>query len=236
MYEEQEHGKRLFGKDNTMSLFVSLYLILLAFFIILNSISNQATAKSSAALDSVNNTFSNKNPPPAADLDLQSDEVTSAPLDDLLTKIQGRFYAEFEIEGRFSNEGGRALQIQFPVYYLFDRGALELGGARQAFLKTIVSDLNNVNVGGQLDVAFMFGTGGEVALKDVTRSQEIAIRRAGALARYLRTQGIRAGQFSTGFTSIEEDQIVAVFREARAYKNTLKLKPLDTVPLGGQNG
>lgn len=208
-----------------MSLFVSLYLILLAFFIILNSISNQATAKSSATMESVNNTFSNDNPSPATELDLQSDEVMSAPLDDLLTKIQGRFYAEFEIEGRFSNEGGRALEIRFPVNYLFDRGSFELGTARQTFLSDIVSDLNNINAGNKLDVAFLFGTGGEVISKNVTRSQEIAIRRAGALARYLRTQGIRAGQFSTGFTGIENDQIIAVFRETKTYKNTLKLKP-----------
>lgn len=225
MYEDHTYGKRLLGKDSTMSLFVSLYLILLAFFIILNSISNQATAKSSATMESVNNTFSNDNPSPATELDLQSDEVMSAPLDDLLTKIQGRFYAEFEIEGRFSNEGGRALQIRFPVNYLFDRGAFELGTARQTFLSDIVSDLNNINAGNKLDVAFLFGTGGEVISKNVTRSQEIAIRRAGALARYLRTQGIRAGQFSTGFTGIENDQIIAVFRETKAYENTLKLKP-----------
>jgi hypothetical protein len=225
MYEDHTYGKRLLGKDSTMSLFVSLYLILLAFFIILNSISNQATAKSSATMESVNNTFSNDNPSPATELDLQSDEVMSAPLDDLLTKIQGRFYAEFEIEGRFSNEGGRALQIRFPVNYLFDRGAFELGTARQTFLSDIVSDLNNINAGNKLDVAFLFGTGGEVISKNVTRSQEIAIRRAGALARYLRTQGVRAGQFSTGFTGIENDQVIAVFRETKAYKNTLKLKP-----------
>ena len=225
MYEDHTYGKRLLGKDNTMSLFVSLYLILLAFFVILNSISNQATAKSAAAINSVNNTFSNENPSPATELDLQSDEVISAPLDDLLTKIQGRFYAEFEIEGRFSNEGGRALQIRFPVHYIFDRGSLELGTARQTFLKDVVNDLNNINVGDRLDVAFLFGTGGKLTSKDVTRSQEIAIRRAGALARYLRTQGIRAGQFSTGFSGGENDQIIAIFRETKAYKNTLKLKP-----------
>ncbi|UTW54174.1 hypothetical protein [Kordiimonas sp. SCSIO 12610] len=224
------------GGDTTMSLFVSLYLILLAFFIILNSISNQATAKSSAALESVNNTFSNQNPSPASDVDLQSDEIVSAPLDDLLTKIQGRFYAEFEIQGRFSNEGGRALQIQFPVRYLFERGALELGSARQGFLQEIVNDLNNVNAGGSLDVAFMFGTGSTLASKDLTRSQEIAVRRAGALARYLRTQGIRAGQFSTGFTAIDDDQIIAVFREAKAYRNTLKLRPNSTPPQGANDG
>jgi outer membrane protein OmpA-like peptidoglycan-associated protein len=226
MYEDQAYKKRLLGSDNTMSLFVSLYLILLAFFIILNSISNQATAKSSAAMDSVNNTFSNNNPAPATDVELQSDEVKSAPLDDLLTKIQGRFYAEFEIEGRFSNEGGKALQIRFPVNYLFERGSLSLDAARQSFLSEIVGDLNNVNAGEKLDVAFMFGTGGELISKDVTRSQEIAIRRAGTLARYLRDQGIRAGQFSTGFAAIEEDQIVAVFREAKEFRNTLKLKPV----------
>ena len=208
-----------------MGLFVSLYLILLAFFIILNAISNQATDRARATIESVNDTFSAANPAPSPNTVFPDPDGQSKPLDDLLTNLQGQFFAEFEIQGRFSSEGGKALQIRLPIEYLFNRGAFELSDARKSFLKSVIDTLSATPVGSELDVAFMFGSGNMIVSRNVTRSQEVAIRRAGVLARTLRAEGMSEGQFSTGFTQAAEEEVVVIFREKTSGQGSLRLSP-----------
>ncbi|SDD59173.1 Outer membrane protein OmpA [Kordiimonas lacus] len=209
MFSEEQDSKRIFGADNTMGLFVALYLILLAFFIILTALSTHAASRGSLAMESVNQTFTRSGEAKIEDIDPRA--ATSAAEDPVLKAIQQRFFSELEIPGRFSEAGGGAFEIQFPESYLFEPGSINIRRDMAPFVDQLVEALGDVSSGGRQEVAFMFGTGRGAVAREMTRSQEVAVRRAGALARYLQTSGLERDVFTTGFVGIPEGEILAVF-------------------------
>jgi len=205
--------RRLFGSDGTMGLFVALYLILLAFFILLNAVSEHEAHKAVEAMESVNSTFKDpkqieNNPtidPSAADV---------AAKDQVLSKISHAFFAELDIQGRFSTQGGNTFEVQFPSDRMFRRGSFRVRPDMMPFLDQLVTAVQSAPTGKKQQLAILFGTGTGPVDREMTRSQEVAVRRAGAIARYLREQGIADGTFTTGFSAIPEGQILAAFWSA----------------------
>jgi len=213
MIPDEPNLKRLFGSEGTMGLFVALYLILLAFFILLNAVSEQAASRAAAAMESVNVTFKeskqpDNNPtidPSAADL---------AAKDVVLSQMRRAFLAEMEIEGRFSSQGGNTFEVEFPAENLFSKGSLRVRPDMTPFLDQLIAAVQNAPRGKRQQLAIMFGSGAGTVDREMTRAQEIAVRRAGALARYLQRNGIADGVFTTGFVGIPEGQIRAAFWSA----------------------
>jgi len=213
MYQEEQQTKRLFGTDPTMGLFVALYLILLAFFIMLNAVSEQASSRAEAAVKSVNATFHEANQPKnKPTIDPSAQDVAAN--DVVLRKISRAFLAEMEIKGRFSTAGGNVFEVQFPADYLFERGSMRVRTDMNPFLDQLIKAVAQSPVSKKQQVAIMFGSGAGSVDREMTRSQEIAVRRAGSIARYLRQKGVSDGVFTTGFVAVPEGQILAVFHSA----------------------
>jgi hypothetical protein len=210
MFIEQERTRRIFGSDNTLGLFVALYLILLAFFIVLTSVSQQAAPRAVVAIESVNSTFEPRTDNDKFNIDPRA---TNDPSNDVaLQAIRQAFYAEFELEGRFANRGGNVFEVEFPEQYLFETGSFGVRPDMHGFLDQLLAAQQQGLSEGRQQIAFMFGSGIGPVAAEMTRSQEVAVRRAGALARYLESRGVPDGAFITGFVGIEEGKILAVFR------------------------
>jgi len=211
MYEFNQQTKRLFGSDNTMGLFVALYLILLAFFILLNAVSEQAIVKAEAAMESVNTTFKE-----TKDLDnvfTTDPAAIEAPANDqTLNQIRYAFLTEMELEGRFSTEGGNIFEVQFSADSMFQRGSFRVRPERTIFLDRLIELVQQSPNSQSQKIALMFGSGSGPVDREMTRAQEIAVRRAGSLARYFREKGVPDGVFTIGFVSIPEGEIFAAFR------------------------
>ena len=214
MFIEQERTKRIFGSDNTLGLFVALYLILLAFFIVLTSMSQQEAPRAVMAMDSVNNTFDRKTDNKRFNIDPRA---SNDPSNDVsLQKIRNLFYAELELEGRFTNRGGNVFEVEFPEEYLFSPGSFNVRPDRHGFLDQLLEAQSQGISEGRQQLAIMFGSGVAPVSREMTRSQEVAVRRAGSLARYLEGKGVPDGAFITGFVGIEEGKILAIFRNVPA--------------------
>jgi len=220
MYIEEQQTKRLFGSDPTMGLFVALYLILLAFFIVLAAMSEQAEVRSSAALESVNSTFPKGGHQKVPEINPAAKDAAQ---DTVLSGIQREFISEMNIPGRFSRAGGNAFEVQFPQEYLFQKGSFQVRPDMGPFLDQLIRILRQAPASNRQEVVFLFGSGKGAVRREITRSQEVAIRRAGSLARYLRNKGLPSGTFSAGFTAIPQSDIVAVFRNTLGRDETLKL-------------
>ena len=214
MYEEEHQTKRLFGTDSSMGLFVSLYLILLAFFIVLNSISNQQASRAGAVMESVTDTFVRKHPASADTPDPLNETQEPGPKDELLTDIEGMFQTEFALSARYPAEGGTVLEVTIPAAYLFVAGDLEVRSDRHAFLRDLTDVLSKTDGIHRQEVAFLFGSGEGLVSSTLSRQQELAVRRAGSLGRLLRSMGLEGGAYSTGFAPVKEGEIVALFRRA----------------------
>ncbi|MCJ9430347.1 hypothetical protein [Kordiimonas marina] len=229
MYIEDQQTKRLFGSDPTMGLFVALYLILLAFFIVLAAMSEQAEVRSSAALESVNSTFQKGGHQKMPEINPAAKDAAQ---DTVLSGIQREFMSEMNIKGRFSRAGGNVFEVQFPQEYLFQKGSFQVRSDMGPFLDQLIRILREAPAGNRQEVVFLFGSGNGAVRREITRSQEVAIRRAGSLARYLRDQGLPSGTFSAGFTAIPRSDIVAVFRNTLRRDEILDLGR-DAVTLDG---
>lgn len=210
MINDEHEGKRIFGADNTMGLFVALYLILLAFFIVLTSVSNHAASRGAAAMTSVNSTFKREGNADQVNIDPNAVEQPSE--DVVLNSVQRSFLSEMELEGRYTEAGGGAFEVQFPESLLFQPGSFRVRQNMIPFLDQLIDALQVANSQDGYEVAFMFGSGAGSVDREVSRAQEIAIRRAGSLARYLQTSGLPRNRYSTGFVGIDEGQVLVVFR------------------------
>lgn len=221
MFIENNQSRKIFGSDNTLGLFVALYLILLAFFIVLTSASQHAASRAAAAMESVNTTFQPEAPNAHDDIDPRAVEAASN--DPVLQSFQRAFFAEFNLEGRFANRGGNTFEVQFPEEYLFSAGSFRVRADMHPFLDQLVGGLGQSSTGWKQELAIMFGVGSGPVAAEMTRSQEVAVRRAGSLARYLTESGVDDGRFTTGFVAIPEGEILAVFRSIPPHGTTSPL-------------
>ncbi|MBL4838005.1 MAG: hypothetical protein JKY34_10550 [Kordiimonadaceae bacterium] len=214
MYDQEETTKKIFGSDPTMGLFVALYLILLAFFILLNAVSNQAFQRAEAAIESVNASFNDVAKVRDPQINIDPTVELHASNNPVLKKISQAFFVEMELQGRFSSAGGGTFEVEFPADVLFQRGSFRVKAGMTGFLDQLLAAVKKPLNGEKQQVAFMFGSGIKPVDRIMTRSQEIAVRRAGSLARYLISQGVEKGVFTTGFVAIPEGQMLAVFLSA----------------------
>lgn len=214
MYIEEQQTRKVFGSDSTMGMFVALYLILLAFFIVLTSISQQSAARATAAMESVNAVF---NEAGVADNGFNEDDLRSAAADSVLIEIEQAFSAAFNVTGQYAVSGGHIYQVQLPVTYLFEPGSFRVRPDVHPVLDELLEILKNAPNGQKQEMALLFGSGGPAVDRELTRSQEIAVRRSGSFARYMQDRAFK--NVSSGFTTLEEDQIILVFRNA-AYRQS----------------
>lgn len=213
MHSNEPNLKRLFGSEGTMGLFVALYLILLAFFILMNAVSDVAANKAAVAMESVNVTFKeSRQLDNKLTIDPSAADVASK--DKVLSQIKRAFLAEMDLQGRFATKGGNTFEVRFPAEKLFQRGSLRVRADMTPFLDQLIAVVQSAPSDRPLQLAILFGSGEGVVSREMTRPQEIAVRRAGALARYLQRKGVKDGLFTTGFTSVPEGQIFAAFWSA----------------------
>ena len=209
MYIEEQQTRKVFGSDSTMGLFVALYLILLAFFIILTSVSRQSALRASDAMQSVNSTFKETDPVRNGD---SATAVQSAASDPVLIEIERAFTSAFDVRGQFAVAGGNIYQVRMPVDYLFEAGSFRVRPSVHPALDELLGVLDNTPSGHKQELALLFGRGDGTVDREVTRTQQIAIRRAGSFGRYMEQGGFR--NFSAGFADIGTEEIMLVFRNA----------------------
>lgn len=214
MYIEEQQTRKVFGSDSTMGLFVALYLILLAFFIVLTSVSQQSAIRASAAMESVNTVFREDGDARTGN---REEALQSAASDPVLIEIEEAFFSEFEIRGQYAVAGGNVYQVQMPLDYLFEAGSFRVRASVHPLLNQLLALLARAPAGQKQEMALLFGRGPGTVDREMTRTQEVAIRRAGSFARYMQERGFN--NFSSGFSDIPDDQIMLVFRNA-AYRQS----------------
>ena len=224
------------GQVSTLQLFVSLYLILLAFFVILTRASEDSVARSAAAVNSVRAAFSRPVSDTSDALSIEQEKFEITSKDDFLTSIEGLFEAEFSLKGRYSGAGGEVLQVELPVAYLFDSGSTEIRPDSFDIIEDIISVSQNVPASTRLEVAFLFGVGPQNYDPIGTRRQTIATKRAGNLARAFRYKGLSDGSYATGFVQIPEDMMLAAFHRSYAKSRPLALPTAKPEPEGETSG
>ena len=205
-------GERRAFEDPSVGIFISLYLILVAFFMVLNSISNQETARAAAVMESVNSTFKKTFQPKADVIDLLATPDAIAPNDEYMDAVRGLLAGVLELEGRFPAPGGNTLTVDIPVTTLFAGGAARVRQDRLAFVEQLIELIQLAPSTERREVAFILGTGVVRSDARQERYRLLAMRRAGSLARSLRARGLADGALTVGLIERASNDVTVIFR------------------------
>jgi len=184
------------GDDRNVGLFLALYLLLLAFFIVLYSISQPEEVRTDAAINSLTATFQAER--------LSSDEApqfTSSsgpfdPVENFHNQVRGLFARDLPIARFEILQLGNTLRVRVPSEALFVPGRARLREQRTALMEALADALSRESSEGRFEVELIVGAGAE--LPSAAAPPSLALRRAAALARDLRGRGVPARSLSAG--------------------------------------
>lgn len=202
--------------DSGIVLLLSLKLILLAFFILLNSIAEIETTRMRAVLDSVDQAFNGtyRSIPDPASEPAGSGVLTEAA--DALSQIHALVSAE--IPGAKAKIVGdsEALRFDLPAGALFQIGEDALRPSRAVLLRRIARALMPDPSGAQrYEIEVLHGTAAGLG-RNSGAPWPLEIRRGGALAREFVMQGLPAEALSIGLLPGQPELIRLILRARRS--------------------
>ena len=194
---------------NITALFLGLYLLVLAFFVLLVSISTPEEVKSKAVMDSLSSTFA---PilPPSTDLTTftaREGEVVAAQMQ---SAIKGIFTTSIQVAKVEIINPGKLMRVLLPADSLFFPDTAEIRKGQQPLLDRVVATLSSVPRGMRHDMDFVIGSPyaeGNV----LPTGQTLNLARAGVFARELMKRGAPPGSVSIGLRPGDPGEIVIWF-------------------------
>jgi len=219
--------------DDTTGLFVSLYLIVLAFFVVMNSISNQDQNKANAATESVTRAFKNSFAPEADFVDVSANTDSKTPNDEFYEQITGVFASLVGFEGKFPTQGGNVVKVKFRSRDLFEKGATSLRANQNEFIKQLSDFLKGGRDSEKREISIVISTG-ESLPQGPKYWENIAILRAGSFIKQLTRRGVEDNKLSMGVKTGEDGWITVTFFTRDRVNTVENLKGYDTKNAGPQ--
>lgn len=181
------HAARV-GGPSTVTLFLGLFLLVLAFFIILVSISTVEETKSREVMDSLTSTFADLAAPVTdpTNFDSKQGEVLSP--EAFQQRITGVFSTAITVDKVEVVQPGSVMRVDFQAHELFVADTPEIRSIRMDLIDRIVTSLSSPQPGVRFEMAFLIGSlpSGDKMLPVV---QTLEVARAGAFARQIIERG-----------------------------------------------
>lgn len=199
---EPEHS----GGPNTPALFLALFLLVLAFFILLVTISTLEEVKSRSVMDSLTSTFTSIVPPTTDPTKFHSREGEVLNGRQFQDEIRDLFASGLPLSRTEIVHPGRLMRVLVKADRLFLRGQTEIHESQQPFLDRLVAVLSVRPPGLRYDMEFVVGT----QLDDagaLPTDQTLEIARAGAFARAMSARGLPPDSLAVGLTDAEPGEI-----------------------------
>lgn len=219
--------KKESGTPDSATLFISLYLVVLAFFLMLNSIALINEQKSKAAVKSVNGSFSGKLNAPT----LQRDEQNSVPegqdisLGEYFTMIKKYVEENIQITDTKMDLRAGTMTLTIPSRALFVPETAEIQGKAKPTLQKLVANLSPPKPGAFIELVCILRSPHFLDnVHDIY--DQLDTFRAAMFARTMVDFGMPAKTLSTGVTPGADDTVVLTFhvRSADGAENTLTLE------------
>ena len=186
------------GGDHTIALFLGLYLVVLAFFILLVTISTLEETKSQKVMDSLSSAFTSIVPPSA---DLRTFKAKDGDVlagQEFQQQVTGIFATELGIDQIETVQPGRQMRMILASDSLFFQDEARIRPAMYPLLDRTVAALSNRPAGLRFDMEFVIGTATEADGKTMPTDETLEVQRAGAFARAMNERGIPPDSISVG--------------------------------------
>ena len=212
---DKHENNRSARVDPTVVNFLSLYLILLAFFILLMSLSQMEQERIQAALGSLDIAFKSK-------IETKQSENTTTPTPQRVVgfetfpeRVKRQFEAALPI-GRFEvHQIGDLIRITVPSDLIFVPGKPHLRATKADLIEGIALSLSQSRAPERYHVALQIGTETtSTTSRGAAGKPSLAMLRAGAFARDLRRRGVAARRIVVGLRAGHAGQLRLTFTPA----------------------
>lgn len=202
----QDEGKG----DGIMALFLGLYLLVLAFFILLVTISTREDVKANAVMDSLSATFSTILPPSTTPTAFTAREDSIQAGQEFQERVTRLFATTLQVAKVESVQPGRLMRVLLPSDSLFFPGESRIRDSRYPLLDRMVAAISGRPPGVRYDMDFVIGIakGGDGTLPS---GQTIEMARAGAFAREMLSRGAPPESISIGVKPGDDGEAVIWF-------------------------
>lgn len=182
---------------DTVPIFLGLFLLVLAFFIMLVSISSFEKVKSTAVMDSLTSTFTTVMPPTSIPTEFNAkdgDIIAGQAFQEQITSV---FSTIIQVESIEVVQPGRLMRVKLRDNILFQAGETAVREDQMPLLDRIVASLSNRPPGLRLDMEVVMGTS-LLEGADLPIAQTLQSARLGALARALVSRGAPPDSIAVG--------------------------------------
>ncbi|MEO5338612.1 MAG: hypothetical protein H7841_17255 [Magnetospirillum sp. WYHS-4] len=195
----------------TLALFLGLYLLILAFFILLVSISTTEDAKAKAVMEGLTSTFASLLSPTSDPTNFTSKEgdLVAAGAE-FQEQIAGTFAAEIQITRVEAVTPGRAMRVVMPADALFVADQAHLRDNQMPLLDRIVAELSRRSPGMRYEMELVLNSKYAIG-RDLPVGQTLESARAGTFARAMAQRGVPPESVSVALKPGEPKELVLWF-------------------------
>ncbi|NQV54881.1 MAG: hypothetical protein HQ503_03410 [Rhodospirillales bacterium] len=186
--------------------FLSLYLLVLAFFILLVTISTFENVKSKAVMDSLNSTFAPVRRPSTELTVFTSNSGRFIGAQEFQDVLNGLFTTALGVEKIEIVQPGSIMRVILDADSLFHRGTVKIREGQIPLVDRIIASLSSRPPGLHYDIEFIVGSepnGTEL----LPTGQSLQMARAGSFVREMLSRGTPPDTISIGMRSDEPDKI-----------------------------
>jgi len=194
-------------RDGSVALFLSLYLLLLAFFILLVAISNGESVKSREIMEGVSSQFAAQRPPRETTR-FTSDLGTFVSPSAFMNRVTEVYETAIPAARITKVSSGRLMELRFHVDSLFEHDTDTLRPAQRRAIAQLVSSLSSPPPGLRYEAEAIFS----VPAAALPVAEDRAMRRAGVVARAFVEQGAPMTSVAVALEEGDPLQARLVFR------------------------
>ncbi|MBL6954478.1 MAG: hypothetical protein ISR50_17705 [Alphaproteobacteria bacterium] len=209
--DQPRQAHRRSSEDNGNVVLMSLYLLLVAFFILLNSMAHYEVSRVEEVMGSVKSEFRNQWAVADTGLSVPSQRGLAPAVDDFHGEVRQFFEETLPVDHVEPERRGDMIRFAVPVDDLFRPDAVAPRPRGRAFLDRMASSLKKVRPGLQAEVEMVLGTGITLPGGDDAVGA-FEMRRVSSLAHALRRRGVAAMAMRTGLMPGDPGQISFIFR------------------------
>lgn len=195
---------------STLTLFLALYLLVLAFFIVLVSISSPEKVKSSAVMDSLTSVFASGMPSTTSPTAFAADEGDVIAVREFQRSISTMFATQLRVARVEEVQPGRLMRVSLPVSSLFQSGQAVIRENRFSLLDRIVAAISSRPPGLRFEMEFVVGRARTIDGPSPASLTE-EIERAGAFARQMLARGAPPDSISVAVGSGDPELALITF-------------------------
>ncbi len=194
------------ARPDIVPIFLGLFLLVLAFFIMLVSISTFEKVKSSRVMDSLTSTFTTVLPPTSDPVDFNAKDGDILAGEAFQEQITSIFSTAIQVENIEVVQPGRLMRLQMRVNVLYLDGQTSVREDQYPLLDRIVAVLSNRPPGLRQDMEVIIGSRVTEGVS-LPVGQTLETSRVGELARLMVSRGAPPDAISVGMKQGDPNEI-----------------------------